>query len=276
MTEPSHAAPPASPGYAGDPREQNVPGGYHGRWAEEMQDAPADPCPASGAPMAGDGTDLGTGKEDSAATSADVTVDNTADLQELRESIDALQSDVCRTLAELGTLTEAVDARDGLISSMQEAVSEGRRDQISVLLTPTARKMIDLQSELLKASTDDYSRSRPENIVSQFLYFSEGIEDILERLGFLSVDAKEGDRFDARRHNAVETVPVTDPSLDKTIHSVLRQGFSFVEAKKVAFPAKVMVREYHPEDTAPEPVQEHVPGEQTEEQSPETSETHEH
>lgn len=191
---------------------------------------------------------------DEAPAPADGPADDAADLKELRSGVDQLQTDLCRALADLEDLTEAVSARDGLISSMQEAVSEGRRDQVAVLLTPTARKMIDLQTQLLKASGDDYSRYTPEKIAAQFRYFAEGVEDILERLGFLSVEAEQGEKFDARRHNAANTVPVTDPDLDKTVSSVLRQGYSFTGAKKVAFPAKVLVNEYRPEevpDTAP-------------------------
>lgn len=148
----------------------------------------------------------------------------------------------------LEQLAEDVQSKDETIARMQEAVAEARQDQVSVLLTPVARRLIELEAQLSKAATQDYSEFEPSKIGPQFHYFLDSVEEALDALGFVVVDSEPGQPFDARRHNALKAVPVTDPEKDKTIATVVRNGYCFAGAKKIAFPAKVIVNEYKESD----------------------------
>lgn len=170
-------------------------------------------------------------------------LDQLAGITERLDSIDNALKDAAAQLR----------SRDGLIEELTSSLDAARREQTVGLLTPLAKKLVDISAKASDAASKDYSELPPERLHSQvqseFDYLAELLGDALELIGFIDIEAREGDAFDARRHIGVDRIPTTDPAADKTIAKVLRPGYKYEHSRKAEFPARVSVYAY----TAPEP-----------------------
>lgn len=198
--------------------------------------APTVPAPAHGQSTDPGGQPSPTGP--TGPTDQDVPLDPfTAVTQRLAALEDAQSGHIADLTAQLGE-------KDRVLTAMNDAVAASRRDQIATLLTPAAKKLIDLEHQLRHAATQqDGGRADPQ-VTAEFDYFAEKLDEALEALGFEQVAASPGEAFDARRHRAVKTSGTADPELDRTIAAVIRPGYAFTGAAKTAFPASVIVNGY--------------------------------
>ena len=170
--------------------------------------------------------------------------DALAEVRDRLASLESVQSE------QITDLTTRLEAKNRTLTAMNETVATSRRDQVAVLLTPAAKKLVDLEQQARHASlqqresegADHTDQSR--RIAAEFDFFAEKVEEALEALGFERLACDPGTPFDARQHRAVQTAGTEEQHLDRTVAAVLRPGFAFAGSAKVAFPAKVIVNEY--------------------------------
>ena len=162
------------------------------------------------------------------------------------------------------SLTNALDdalaqlrSRDELIRKLTTSLNEEKRCQAAGLFTPLAKKLVDISVKAEDAAGKNYAELPTERLYGQvkaeFDYFAELLVDALELIGFVEIDAEEGDPFDARRHVGVDRVPTSDPEADKTIAKVLRPGYTYEYSRKAEFPVRVSVYAFTEPVSAPTP-----------------------
>lgn len=180
------------------------------------------------------------------------------ELSLIDEKLDSIHTSLTNLLDDART---QLRSRDELIRELTTSLDEAKRDQAAGLLAPLARKLVNISVKAEDAAGKDYAELPPERLYGQvkaeFDYFAELLVDALELIGFVEIDAEEGDPFDARRHVGVDRVPTSDPEADKTIAKVLRPGYTYEHSRKAEFPARVSV--YAFTEPASVPTQEPAP-----------------
>lgn len=156
---------------------------------------------------------------------------------------------------ELAAMTDALERFHGraeqyesIIRRMQSRIEELQADQVRELLKPVVLKLASLHTEAAEAEARASTRE-DDSARKDFDYFVSEIEEVLSLLDIESIKVATGDEFDASKHAARRRVDTNDPSLDRRVGKILRQGFTFVGAERVFVPAMVNVYRY----VAPEP-----------------------
>ena len=187
---------------------------------------------------------------DSDASLSAVEHDMAADTPEATVE-DALQRQCEETRDELASLRAAVESCNeavrgfgSITAQMQERIEELQRDQLKLLLKPLYERVATViaQAEALAIT----SAAVDEGIAEDFTHFSRELEAVLEMYDVESVGAAPGAPFDPRLHHAALRVDTADPTLDRTIQKVVRQGWTAVGSPRVLLPARVVVRRYVP------------------------------
>jgi molecular chaperone GrpE len=144
--------------------------------------------------------------------------DKPAYVQELEQRLAAKDEELRATIARYREANaEFEQARARLRRDVAKEVERGKRAILADLLD-----VLDNLDRALAAACES-SAAGPllqgvELVRAQFL-------GKLESLGVRVVDAS-GQRFDPARHEAVTTVPVTDPAKDGLVVGVVRQGYA--------------------------------------------------
>ena len=173
-------------------------------------------------------------------------------LNHVRDPLDHLQANLVPTalLRELNEqvsgFQEDISAQTALNHQLQEDLAEARRDQVALLLTPGMKQLIALFTQLSDASQRDYgpAGARQTSATEEFEHALELTRSAIEAFGFAEVPAEPGTPFDGKLHYAAERHPAEEPGKDQTIKSLVRPGFIYANAKKAAFPARVVVYKY--------------------------------
>jgi len=164
------------------------------------------------------------------------------------EDVDSALSESA-LVATLGALEEQVKRfhdrstrSEEIIRTMQSRITDLQGDQIQALLKPTIQRFAGLHAQAMEAQQSALERN--ESAAADFSFFATSIEDALGLIDFDSVHASPGAAFDATRHHATSMVSTGDPALDKTVHRVIRQGFTRAGSARVSIPAQVAVYQY--------------------------------
>lgn len=160
--------------------------------------------------------------------------------------------EVSSSAEELAAMARALERFHGraeqyesIIRRMQNRIEELQSDQIRELLKPVIIKLASLHTEATEAS--NRATEREEDLAQKdFDYYIREIEEALSLLNIESIDASPLDEFVAAKHAARRRIATEDPSLDRKVAKVLRQGFTFVGAERVFLPAMVNVYRYAP------------------------------
>jgi molecular chaperone GrpE (heat shock protein) len=134
---------------------------------------------------------------------------------------------------------------EAVIRRMQSRIEELQADQVRELLKPVIVKLAALHTEATEAEVRASTRG-DDSVRKDFDYFVSEIEDALGLLDIESINVSELDEFDASRHAAHRRIDTDDPSLDRRVAKVFRQGFTYVGAERVLVPAKVTVYRHNP------------------------------
>lgn len=134
---------------------------------------------------------------------------------------------------------------ESIIRRMQTRIEELQSDQVRELLKPIILKLADLHTEA-SAAEERASASEDDSARKDFDFFVTEIEDTLGLLDIESIGTRVLDEFDPARHAARRRIDSDDPTLDKRIAKVVRQGFTYVGAERVFVPATVFVYRYQP------------------------------
>lgn len=148
-------------------------------------------------------------------------------------------------------LSQQVAADQNIISRMQRRIEMLQGDQVRALLAPAVTELANLHAEFAESAGRDYERLGVERARQEFSFLGEQVESALDLLGAVSLNAKVGDVFDSKVHQAIKKVPTSDASLDRTVAAVVRQGFTFDTAGKPALYARVRVLSYEPRREVP-------------------------
>lgn len=128
---------------------------------------------------------------------------------------------------------------NAVLRELHAQLQEARTDLHWKILRPVLLDVVKLHDEMAAAAkslgSPDQAVTRTTELLTGFL---QDIQDILSRQGF-SVYAVEGDRFDARRQQPVNTLPAPSPDHVGTI--VTRVASGFASDQRVLRPEKVIV-----------------------------------
>lgn len=125
------------------------------------------------------------------------------------------------------------------IRQMQSRIEQLQGDQVQALLRPVIRRFAGLHSQAAEAA--ERARERGEKSEKDFDFFMDTIEEALGLIDVESVEAEPFAEFDPGKHHAARAVTTDAPEMDRRIHRVLRQGFTYVDADRVFLPAQVSV-----------------------------------
>jgi molecular chaperone GrpE (heat shock protein) len=160
------------------------------------------------------------------------------------EALDAIQSRIDDRAASDAAFQERIAAQDQLIGRMQQQIEQLRSDQVRSLLKPVLISLAKLHAETYRSQALDFDALPVSRIVEEFEFFGDRIVEAIDQLGFASVDAQPGAEFDRTIHTAAKALDTDDPSLDRRIARVTRQGFSAPEDPKPLLYAQVEVFRY--------------------------------
>jgi molecular chaperone GrpE (heat shock protein) len=210
-------------------------------------------APEENAPVAAPGTEVlevQAGAAPSTATGADVVSTanpaNEAATASADRSPALEQVKVDAVAAAVDRLTERLRADQDVIGRMQSRIESLQGDQVRALLGPAVTELANLHAAFAESAERDYERLGFDRVRKEFTLLGDRLESAIDVLGATSVDARVGDAFDSRVHQAVKQVPTSEPGLDKTIAAVLRQGFTFDPDGKPALYARVSVHAFDP------------------------------
>jgi molecular chaperone GrpE (heat shock protein) len=161
--------------------------------------------------------------------------------------------DILAAVRELDRQTRAFHARaqnyEQTIRQMQSRIEQLQGDQVQALLKPLIQQLAGLHAQAAEAT--EQALARGEAAEKDLRFFALAIEDALGLLDIESVAAAPSAEFDPSRHHALRAAPTDDPSLDRRIQRVLRQGFTYAGAPRVFLPARVTIYRYEPGEGAP-------------------------
>ena len=151
----------------------------------------------------------------------------------LAEASNQLQT---RTVEHRRSVEEFEQVKTRLRRDTAREVERGKRAVIAEFL-----EVVDNLERAIAAS-ENTPGAETSDVVAQLARGVRLVRDQflvkLESLGAVRVPAL-GERFDAARHEAIATAPVTDPALDGTVISVTKEGFAIGD--DLLRPASVVV-----------------------------------
>jgi len=131
-----------------------------------------------------------------------------------------------------------------IIRQMQARIEQLQGDQVQALLKPIIQRLAGVYAQATEAS--EQARARGEAAEKDFEFFAVAIEEALGLVDIESVGAAPSVEFNPSKHHASRIVITDDPSLDRRIQRVLRQGFTYAGASRVFLPAQVCIYRYEP------------------------------
>lgn len=136
---------------------------------------------------------------------------------------------------------------EDLVRSLQNQIERLQEDQFRTLLKPVFERLANLHAQAVEAAGDTSDSAAS----TDFRFFAESIEELLDVLDVVSVGAEVRTPFRPRFHHAVRTVPTDDEALDGMIQRVVRQGFVFAGTERPLLPARVAVYRHSRADSTP-------------------------
>lgn len=161
-----------------------------------------------------------------------------------RAAIAGLSTAVCGLEQQARAFHVRAENYEQIIRQMQSRIEQLQGDQIQALLKPVIQRLAVLHAQAMEAA--EQARERGEPAEKDFDFFTVAIEEALGLVDIESVAATPSTEFDPARHHASRVVATVDPSLDRRIQRVLRQGFTYTGAARVFLPAQVCIYRYEP------------------------------
>jgi molecular chaperone GrpE len=96
------------------------------------------------------------------------------------------------------------------------------------------REIFEIVDDLNRATLNDASNDSLKMILNKLL-------GILNNFGYIPINFKEGDSFEAEKMEAISTVPVQEEEKNGKIVHVDQIGFIYKEDESIIRPAKVIV-----------------------------------
>lgn len=153
-----------------------------------------------------------------------------------------LTEDIEKILAEVRNFNERAQSYETNARKMHSMIEHLQQDQVRSLLKPVFVRLATLHAEANEIAAQ--KKEEDPTGSDDFEYFATCIEEIFALFDIDSVCAAVGNKFDAKKHQADRSIKTDDPSLDKTITRVIRQGFAFAGAERTLLPARVSIKKY--------------------------------
>lgn len=109
-----------------------------------------------------------------------------------------------------------------------------RLHQTSIAMAGLAQALTDAARQITPELTADSARALLDS-------FAVDVDLLLQQLGHEALGVTTGDVFDAKRHRALRRVPTADPTADRTIARVIRDGYRTPATDRVLLFADVEV-----------------------------------
>lgn len=163
-----------------------------------------------------------------------------AEVLALRDEVASLQARLRAVSNAYREVQEEIQATKDRLHRQATAREERRRGEVvSALFDPLQNLRRSIDATRKGASTED-TVSGLEIVVGQFM-------DAFKKLGLEEVPGK-GTPFDPNLHEALTTMPVTDPALDDVVIDVFDAGYRI--GNTLIQPARVIVGRYQAPETA--------------------------
>lgn len=117
---------------------------------------------------------------------------------------------------------------------MQARIEELTGDQTRQLLKPVIERLATLHGH-----AHSYANQEGSGSAEDFRHFADMIEETLDLLDIVSIEAKVGDPVVPQRHHVTRTIATPQHDMHNTIHKVRRQGFAYAGAERVILAARV-------------------------------------
>lgn len=181
---------------------------------------------------------VAAGTEDSAGPAPVEPED--AEILALRDEVESLQARLRAVSNAYREVQEEIQATKDRLHRQATAREERRRGEVvSTLFDPLQNLRRSIEATRKGASAED-TVSGLEIVAGQFM-------DAFKKLGLEEVPGK-GTPFDPNLHEALTTMPVTDPALDEVVIDVFDAGYRI--GNTLIQPARVIVGRYQAPETA--------------------------
>jgi len=150
-------------------------------------------------------------------------------------------------LAEHERLSEQ---RANIIDRLHEENQRLKQGELTQALAPIYRDLIRLYDDLSKSARTYSAQDSSQGSIQardpghEWRFYAETVLDFLYRYGVNMIDIEQGAPFDGKRHRAVETMPTSDPEMNRRVHNIVRPGFQ--TDMRLVRPADVCVLQYVP------------------------------
>ncbi|MFZ2238274.1 MAG: nucleotide exchange factor GrpE [Gordonia amarae] len=145
---------------------------------------------------------------------------------------------------------ERAEQYETIIRKMQSKIEDLQSDQVRTLLKPVIIRLADLYTEASAAAERAGDRGDIQ-VQKDFGIFADQIEEGLALLDIESLGTRVGDDFNSKNQAPRGTVTTDDPSLDRKVAQVNRQGFSYAAAERALLPSIVKVYRYAGDSAEP-------------------------
>ena len=162
------------------------------------------------------------------------TAGSESELGALRAAVEQLSAQVAREHLRAA-------ARERVIDRLHDELEQLRAGQARVLLRPAVSDLRRLRADLIaqaRSAPDGLTRAQVAALLESF---ADSTELALERCGVSVVRPAAGTACDPRVHQAVETVPTSTPGLDKTIVTIISDGYAETDTGRTLAPARVVI-----------------------------------
>ncbi|MFT4188958.1 MAG: hypothetical protein QM621_10300 [Aeromicrobium sp.] len=164
---------------------------------------------------------------------------------ELSDTVRSLQETVDGFGAQVGRFHTRAERYEENIRTAQSRIEKLQGDQVRELLKPVITKLAGLH-ELARQAGEDARVREEARSERDFADFVHQLEQALDDLDIESVGATVNLEVNPRQHHVVQKVATEDPTLDRRIQKVIRQGFAYIGAERVLLPARVRAYVYEP------------------------------
>lgn len=148
--------------------------------------------------------------------------------EKLFQTLDQLKKEMGGLRAMLDERVRFGENQQKIIDRLHAEVQEYKTDLILQLLKPIAQDLIRLEDDLERVATKFRSEAPPgvSETARLFQDFQATVEDILARYGFEPFQTTEP-LFDGKQQQIAQSLPTTDPSVDRQVAQRLRPGLRY-------------------------------------------------
>lgn len=173
----------------------------------------------------------------------DFIVDNQEDLFEgtAEEKLDHILLNIQENFLLIrNSFQGQMEEKDRLIEKLYEELAGYREDKTSQYIRQILKEVIAVNKNIkLQLSSERWQKKTAKELLEEFRYLAEDIDDLLERFDVECYETPPGEPFDGKIHKVQSMIQVSEPKLDKTVAESAACGYR--EGRRILLPEAVVV-----------------------------------